>query len=102
MQNLSIFQINNITTTIANRRHFILIHSKIFSIIGILLIPIVLTCLTISYYFYKRYLNTKFHQRIKRHDSIDNDQTSIIDHNSTIPIDENNSLTKHQEHQCIK
>lgn len=55
MQNLSIFHIS--TTTIdANSQHFILIHSKIFSIIGILLIPIVLICLTIFCYCYKRYL----------------------------------------------
>jgi hypothetical protein len=72
MQNLSTFQISNITTP-TNEKHFILIHSKIFSIIGILLIPILLICLATSYYFYKRYLNTKLRQERKQ-----GDQTSTI------------------------
>lgn len=84
MQNLSTFQISN-PTTAANQRHFILIHSKIFSIIGILLIPIVLICLAISYYFYKRYLNTKFRQERKQSVGIESDQT-----------DENESTVKYE------
>jgi len=75
MQNSSIFQISN-----ANSKHFI------FSIIGIFLIPIVLICFAISYYCYKRYLNTKFKQEK------DIDQISIIKRNSI----ENESSVKYK------
>jgi hypothetical protein len=85
MPNSSRFQIYN-TTTFANRQHFILIHSKIFSIIGILIIPIVLICLGGIYYFYKRYINTKFDQRIKTNDAVEIDEISSINR-----LDENGS-----------
>ena len=88
MQNSSLFQIYN-TTVSSNRRSFILIYSKISSIIGILLIPIVLACLSITYYFYKRYINTKFHQQIKQNDTMDIDEKSNI-----IRIEENDTSVK--------
>lgn len=38
---------------------------ELFSIIGMVLISIVLMCLAISYYCYKRYLEVKFHGELK-------------------------------------
>ncbi|CAF3397176.1 unnamed protein product [Rotaria sp. Silwood1] len=95
MQNSSFFPISN-TTLSTDRRHFIHIHSKIISIIGILLIPIVLICLTIMYYFYKRHLKTKYHQETERNIILDNEQTSSIDRYTSIEINENDSTVKYQ------
>ncbi|CAF2383917.1 unnamed protein product [Rotaria sp. Silwood2] len=95
MQNSSFFPISN-TTISTDRRNFIHIHSRIISIIGILLIPIVLICLAITYYFYKQHLKTKYHQETERNIILDNEQTSSIDHHSSIQIDENDSTVKYQ------
>jgi hypothetical protein len=72
MTNSLLFHFSN-TTIHDNPKDFILIHSKIFSIIGILLIPIVLICLAMFYYCYKRYLEIKFHQELKQNDRLDID-----------------------------
>jgi hypothetical protein len=70
------FHISNTTINDYPKR-FILIHSKIFTIIGILLIPIVLICLAMSYYCYKRYLNTKFHRESKHNDQLDTNENDL-------------------------
>ena len=79
MQNSSLVQLSNATTPHAR---FILIHSKIFSIIGILLIPIVLLCFAMSYYCYRRYLNRKVHHQVK--------ESTLLD------VDEEDSSIKHE------
>ena len=81
MQNSSLVHLSNATTTHVHPTRFILIHSKIFSIIGILLIPIVLICLAMSYYCYQHYLNRKFDQHVKE--------------NILFDVDEEDSSVKH-------
>ncbi|CAF1048926.1 unnamed protein product [Rotaria sordida] len=94
-QNSSFFPISN-TTISTDRKHFIIIHSKIISIIGILLIPIILICLIIIYYFYKQYLKNKYHQETERCIILDNEQISSIDIQSNIQTNENDSTIKYQ------
>ncbi|CAF0848588.1 unnamed protein product [Rotaria sordida] len=94
-QNSSFFPISN-TTISTDRKHFIIIHSKIISIIGILLIPIILICLIIIYYFYKQYLKNKYHQETERCIILDNEQISSIDCQSNIQTNENDSTIKYQ------
>lgn len=49
---MSDFSINDASTTTTS---FTLIHSKIFSILGFLLIPILLVCLLSIYFCYKKH-----------------------------------------------
>lgn len=60
-----------------------------------LLIPIVLICIAMIYYFYKRHLNTKFQQEIKQKYTLNNEQLSTNDDESVIEAEKNDSTVDH-------